>query len=106
MRLDDVGGTVTVCLGEERLGSLPFFFDHGMYGVKRFYGRAVEYGVQLAKRGSTHTGHVQNKSKVPYSLPFLAVPLDHHEQHSPPALTAPLNSSLAFNHLTSSSCLF
>ena len=32
--------------------------------------------------------------------------LDHHEQHSPPVLTAPLNSSLAFSHLTSSSCLF
>ena len=32
--------------------------------------------------------------------------LDHHEQHDPPVLTAPLNSSLAFSHLTSSSCLF
>jgi hypothetical protein len=32
MGLDDVRETVTVGLGEERLGSLPFFFDHGMYG--------------------------------------------------------------------------
>jgi hypothetical protein len=32
MGLNDVRETVTVGLGEERLGSLPFFFDHGMYG--------------------------------------------------------------------------
>jgi hypothetical protein len=33
MGLNDVRETVTVGLGEERLGSLAFFFDHGgMYG--------------------------------------------------------------------------
>jgi hypothetical protein len=32
MGLNDVRETVTVGLGEERLCSLAFFFDHGMYG--------------------------------------------------------------------------
>jgi hypothetical protein len=32
MGLDDVRETVAVGVREERVGSLPFFFDHGMYG--------------------------------------------------------------------------